>query len=174
MIRQFDLSSMAVSMAQHEHAREDLLAEATALIDRIEFAVDGSTGAVVVGFRRDGCGSVYFGEDPAYHFNTQGELRRAFQGGLLFKAERGRLVSLRRERTASETQLIRHELNDSELAQFCSSGLDRLMALRQHLEAGTFQVLRQVSSTADLTPRVRNWLRSLGPPLTIAATPRTR
>src|SRR6184192_244955 len=98
-------------MARVERDREDLLAEATALVERVELEVAGWPGHVVLGFRASGCGSVYFGADEAYQFNTTGELRRAYRDGALYKAERRRLVRLARQRTAEEVQLIRHELN---------------------------------------------------------------
>jgi hypothetical protein len=107
-------------MARHEAEREDLLAEARALVDRAEYQVPGEEQPVVAGFRANGAMSLYFGEDPALHWNSQGELRRAYTGGLLYKAEHGQLVSLRRERTEHETALVRHELVEEELLAFKS------------------------------------------------------
>ncbi len=70
-------------MARDESSREDLLREATALVERIELvphATDPLIAAsdlfdkhIVAGFRRDGALSVFFGEDPVYHFNAEGE-----------------------------------------------------------------------------------------------------
>src|SRR5690606_4241518 len=97
-------------MARQEQDREDLLKEATALVERVELAIDGMPEHVVVGFRADGCASFYFGPEPVWHFNTSQELRRAYVGGLLYKAEQGRLVSLQRNRTSGQVQLLRHEL----------------------------------------------------------------
>src|SRR5262245_12366974 len=105
-------------MARQESDREDLLREATALVERAELKVAGESEPMTVGFRRDGSLSVFFGGDAVYQFNTAGELRRAFAGGLLYKAERGRLVELRRERSADEVALVRRELPDEESARF--------------------------------------------------------
>src|SRR5262245_37512289 len=86
-------------MARHEQDREDLIREATALIDRCEL-VDLSGGDPwVVGVRAGGAVSIYLGSDPVYHFNSAGQLRRAFVDGELWTAERGRLVRLARRRT---------------------------------------------------------------------------
>ena len=77
---------------------------------------------IVVGFRRDGALSIFFGDDPVYQFNAAGELRRAYCDGLLFKAVRGRLVSLRRVRGQhDEVQLVRHDLTRREQAAFLSN-----------------------------------------------------
>src|SRR4051812_2746857 len=98
-------------MARVERDREDLLAEATALVERVELELPGWPEHVIVGFRPSGCGSVYLGPDEAYQFNTAGELRRAYKEGALYKAEHGRLVRLTRHRASEEVQLIRHELD---------------------------------------------------------------
>lgn len=145
-------------MARQEHDREDLLAEATALVQRCELRVRGCDELVFVGFRGDGCGSVYFGPDEAYHFNTAGELRRAHRDGLLFKADRGRLVSLRRERTEGQVALLRHDLDDGETAALLESMRLRLGALNAALVAGEFHLERSVGDAAALLDRIHRWL----------------
>ena len=86
--------------------REDLLAEATALVERIELDVDEMDESIVIGFRPSGAGSIYFGPDAAYHFTSHNRLRRAYANGLLYKAEKRRLISLdrRRPRRRSSTR----------------------------------------------------------------------
>src|SRR5688500_8421146 len=105
-------------MAQRESNREDLMREATALIERAELVLPGAAEPVVVGFRRDGSASFFFGADPVYQFNAAGELRRAYVGGLLYKAVSRHLVALRRERTETETILLSCELSGEETAHF--------------------------------------------------------
>ena len=61
-------------MAHDDGHREDLSAEATALVRRAEFVAPAADrpndeSPLVAGFRRDGSLSVYFGEDPVYQFN---------------------------------------------------------------------------------------------------------
>ena len=45
---------------------------------------------IVIGFRRDGYASFFLSPQRVYQFNTQGQLRRAYVGELMYKAERGR------------------------------------------------------------------------------------
>src|SRR5215216_5583786 len=120
----------AECMARDESSREDLLREATALVERIELVprtADLLTAAsepagrrIIAGFRRDGALSVFFGEDPVYQFNAAGELRRAYRDGKLLKAIHGRLAALVRVRTEHEVQLVRHDLPPEEEATFLS------------------------------------------------------
>jgi hypothetical protein len=146
-------------MAREESNREDLLAEATALVHRIELAAtDGST--VVVGFRAGGEFSAFFGQDPAYHFNRSDELRRAYCGGLLIKAAGRRLFSLKRVRTEEESQLVRHALSDAEQESFISEMTRRLRELQAMLAAGAFEAGRQVPADFDVLKRVRSWLQA--------------
>jgi hypothetical protein len=156
-------------MARHEAEREDLLAEARALVDRAEFQVPGEAFAVVAGFRANGAMSLYFGEDLALHWNSQGELRRAYADGLLYKAEQGKLIALRRERTEQESALIRHELTADELLAYKAQLHIRLINLRMHLDQGNYTLLREARvSTGSLTDRVRAMLHLVTEQLPIA------
>lgn len=160
--------------AQHERFeadREDLLAEATALVDRVEIAVDGFAESIVIGFRRQGGASVYFGGDPAYHFNPSGELRRAFCDGLLYRADGGRLASLERRRTKGEVVLVRRELDDNEFSAFLTRLSGDLQVLRSAIAAGGFVVRGQVSETGDVLTRVATWLNDLELPVRVALKP---
>jgi hypothetical protein len=167
-------------MARQENDREDLLAEASALVERVELAVAGVDQPLIAGFRRDGSASTYFGADPAYHFNSQGELRRGYVEGLLYKAERvdtakqGRLVSLRRRRSAGEVQLVRHDLTADESSHFLDALAGRLATLREALEQGRYQIVGQVPADANVIDRLRNWLDWLPRPIAIAASPRVQ
>lgn len=161
-------------MARQEQDREDLLREATALVERIELAIAGESDSVVAGFRRDGCGSVYFGGDAAFHFNTQHQLRRAFEGGLLYKADRGRIVQLRRQRTDREVQLLRRELSPEETARFLDTMNARLKQLRQAAAGGEYEVLGQVPPDAAILPRLAEWLAQVLTASAIAKTSHAR
>jgi hypothetical protein len=152
-------------MARDETDREDLLREATALVERIELCATGFASAsdnaasehIVVGFRAGGELSIFFGADPVYQFNAAGELRRAYWDGLLYKAERGRLVSLERVRTASEVQIMRRNVSDEDTSDFLDRMRDRLHVLAADLATGNYQVIGQIPETADVLGRVRNW-----------------
>lgn len=161
-------------MARDSEAREDLMREATALVVRCELTLPLEPEPIVVGFRVDGCGSVYWGEDPAYHFNTRHELRRAYVGGLLFKAEAGRLVSLRRERGGGEVALRRHELDDAELQTTLSALAARLDRLLAALQTGQASLVRQVPAAGAVRERVCLWLASIPRPIGVAIAPHAR
>lgn len=161
-------------MARDSESREDLMREATALVVRCELTLPHEPESIVVGFRADGCGSVYWGEEPAYHFNTRCELRRAYVRGLLFKAEGGRLVSLRRERSGGQVSLVRHELDDSEqqtLLEALAARHERLLAA---LQTGQAALVRQVPEAGEVRERVCLWLASLPRPIGVAIGPHAR
>lgn len=154
--------------------REDLLAEATALVDRVELAIDGRAEPVVVGFRREGGASVYFGADPAFHFNAAGELRRAYCGGLLFKADGGRLAALCRQRCDEEVALVRRDLGDAEQRAFVERVARELAGLREAIEAGRFAVRGEVAAGGDVLASVRQWLAGLTAAPAVACRPNVR
>jgi hypothetical protein len=158
-------------MAREESSREDLMREATGLRPRIEFTTDDEPAPVIVGFRRGGAASVFFGEDPVVQFNARGELRRGFFQGRLIKAERGRLAMLTRVRAETQTQLVRREMNAAETAEFLREVQRRLLALRDALTSGNGRVLRQVPEDDDVLGAVLAWLNSLEKSLPIARSP---
>jgi len=161
-------------MAREEVNREDLLREATALVERAELKVAGFEEPVVVGFRRDGSASFYFGADPVYQFNTSRELRRAYIGSLLYKAERGRLVSLRRERGENAVSLFRVELDDNEEAHIVVRLRDQLRSLHGAFTARQFELIGQVSAGTDVVSQIIDWLASLPERIDIARAPNVR
>jgi hypothetical protein len=161
-------------MSRRESDREDLLREATALVERAELSVAGFGEPLVVGFRRDGSASVFFGADPVYQFNTAAELRRAYVGGLLYRAERGRLVSLSRQRTTAAVTLVRVELDDQEAADFLGTMRQRLNALQGALRDASFSVTGQVPADADVSARIARWLDALPAEIRVARVPNVR
>ncbi len=158
-------------MARQERDREDILREATALVERAELRVAGFHDDIVIGFRRDGCGSIFVGPDPVYQFNSAGELRRAYQAGKLIKAERGKLVSLSRQREASQVLMQRHELNETETSAFVEQMNSDLLRLREALHEGNVTIAGQIPPDGEVVERIRRWLDSLGNELAIARRP---
>ena len=146
-------------MARLEARREDLMAEATALRERIEFVVEGEAEPVVAGFRSSGQWSLYFGSDPVYHFASDGALRRAFLGDDLYRSQGHTLARLRRARTGNEVQLVRHDLTLAELGQFLAQMADRLENLKIAIERGSAQITRQNPENGDLEARLLGALR---------------
>jgi len=159
-------------MARQEHDREDLLAEAKALVERIHLQAAGLPEAVTVGFRRDHSASFYFGARHVYQFNSAGCLRRAFVDDLLYKADRGRLAWLRRERGPEMVALVRHDLEPGETAAFFDTMRGYLETLHHALAKQHFTVMGQVPDDADLVARVCCWLDEFTGTSRIAASPR--
>lgn len=159
-------------MARRETDREDLLRDATALVERIELARHNARPSehVTAGFRAGGEASIFFGADPVYQFDASGQLRRAFCDALLFKAVRGRLVSLRRVRRQDEVQLLRHELTQAEQQAFLARMDERLRGLAAELDRGAYKVVGQVPGDSDVLGRVKAWL-ARDKETTVAARP---
>ena len=164
-------------MSRQESDREDLLREATALVERVELRLRGQAESIVAGFRRDGAASFFFAADPVYQFNAAGELRRAFAGGLLYKVDGGQLVEMRRERTATAVELTSRRLNELETADFLRKAEDALAQLTSALVAGCMSVVGQVSSDSsspDVAAKVAAWLAARPQQISLARTSRLK
>ncbi|MFM7056063.1 MAG: hypothetical protein ACKO2P_03980 [Planctomycetota bacterium] len=140
-------------MAGNEVDREDLLREAVALVPRAELEVSGLPERLTVGFRSTGMLSLYFGQDPVYQFDQSGRLRRAFEGGLLYRTAASTLSRLQRVRADNTVTLLRHDLNPDELAVFRSRMQQILRTLQMALETSNVTVVRSVPAEGT------NWTR---------------
>lgn len=169
-------------MAEQEVDREDLLREATALVERIELrwgrgdsvrtgAMGGEAEPLVIGFRRDGAISFFFGVDPVLQFNAQGELRRAYRHGKLLKAERGLLVELKRERSPGAVRLVRREVPLEETRAWLEGVVRRLQQLQEQLQNHVYAISGQVPEDRDVLGRVQSWLDQLPALIVIARRP---
>jgi hypothetical protein len=161
-------------MARTESDREDLLREATALVERAELQVAGESECIVVGFRSGGAASFFFGVDPVYQFTTAGQLRRAYVGGRLLKAEGGRLAALVRERTEAAVSLVRTDLTSAEQAELLATAHTRLNALAAAIDSGEIQLIGAVPGGANIVSRIGQWLASLPAEIAVAAAPNVR
>ncbi|MGZ0173156.1 MAG: hypothetical protein ACKVHE_26800 [Planctomycetales bacterium] len=132
-------------MARNEADREDLIREATALRNRVEWQLPDEPEPVFAGVRSDGSLSIYFGADPVYQFSNAGGLRRAYVDGFLFRTQGTTLAKLNRERSAKETALLRRDLDTDELSQFLAKMDKKLVRLRQSITDGSAIKLRSVS-----------------------------
>lgn len=146
-------------MAREEHPREDLLRDARNLTPRAQFQLTEAPDdePVFCGFRGKAI-SFYFGEDPVYHFNPQGELRRAYVDGRLLKAEDGRLVSMRRQRTETTSTLARRNLAPDEAGQLLATMTARLAAVRRALIASAYELHGEVPADAGALLKTAEWL----------------
>lgn len=148
-------------VARHEHDREDLMREATALRRRVELRVTGESETLVAGFRDNGALSLFFGADPALHFDAEGRLRRAFLDGCLYRTQGDTLARLTRVRSESTSELRRHDLSTEELAIFFESIRLRLQNLRQALANSDWQVLARVPADWRFEEEFRASLESI-------------
>jgi hypothetical protein len=143
-----------------EADREDLLAEAVNLRERIELRVPGSEDAVTIGCNDLGHWSFYFGAEPMYRFDALGQLRRAVQGGKLYRTQGATLAELTRVRTEQETQLQRRDLSANEVETFLAEVRSHLQQLYWDYVAGRCQTLRQVGEDAEFNARLTAVLTS--------------
>ena len=70
-----------------EADREDLMAEAVNLRERIELKVPGIDHPVTIGCNDLGHWSFYFGPEPMCRFDSDAQLRRAVRGGQLYRTQ---------------------------------------------------------------------------------------
>ncbi len=146
-------------MARIVDDREDLLRDARNLTPRVQLRVrlDGCDAAVFAGFRGESL-SLYFGPAPAYHFNASGELRRAFVGDRMVKAEGGLLVGMVRVATPEQIQLQSAPFSGDEQERFLAELADRLAHLERALSDGDFDIEGQSPPDGDAVVRLTSWL----------------
>ena len=160
-------------MDRTESDRDDLMAEAVAMTRRVELTIPGEETLIVTGFRANGWLSIYLGPDLMYQFDEHGRLRRAFVNGLLFRTQGTTLAQLHRQRTDTETILLRRDLSNSELAEFRLALFNRATAFHERLTKREVVIVRQVpvedeQLLDDLTvgfDRVLNTSEFLAPPI---------
>ena len=145
-------------MARNEQDREDLIREAVALVDRVELSVAGFEEFITIGFRANSAMSIFIGQDPVYQFDPAGRLRRAFVDGLLFRSQEVTLAMLKRERTETETRLLRTDLDAGMLQTFRATMQKSLEILCQNLDVGRFTTIRSAPEAVDHIPRIRSAL----------------
>lgn len=138
---------------RQEHDREDLMAEATALVERAELIAPPWTEHLTIGFRRDGSSTFYFGPEEVYQFNSRQQLRRAFHYGQLFKAVDGKLAQLRRQRTPTAVHLLRRDLTPAETAERLLRVRTVVSQLEAACRAGQVTLVAQIPSEADVMSR---------------------
>lgn len=131
-------------MARIESDREDLLREAVALVRRAELIGPNEPDLLVIGFRETGWLSIYFGQDLMYQFDELGRLRRAYVDGLLYRTQGQTLAQLRRERSETETSLVRRDLDEGSLLEFRDRLHTCIRRLQEHLQDGQLNIVRQI------------------------------
>lgn len=163
-------------MAREESEREDILREATALVERAELLLEGAAEPLVFGFRANGALSVFVTQDEVYHFDAEGSWRRGYWSGRLLKAEGGRIVEMIRERTSDQTVLRSRPWSPSEQAEYAAQWIQRREWLRESLDASRYQPIGAVSASGtDPVRRLSDWLeQKKAGPLFVADRPHVR
>lgn len=154
-----------------EQPREDLIKEATALVERVEFRLDGYSESVVVGFRRGGSASFYFGSERVFQFDAEKQLRRAYIDGQLLKAEQVGLVAVDRAGVPGRVVLKRRTLSLQQTTRILELVAQQLWQLAACLRAKTYSLVRQVPTETDVVGRIGDWLDSFERPIRIAPRP---
>jgi len=165
-------------LAKQEVDREDILREATALVNRVELEVSGRAVGdhIVFGFRECGSLAVYFGGEPVYQFNANQALRRAYHQGCLLKAVDCLLVSMRRERQDDKLQLLSTSWDEEKTREFIGQVRRDMMQLAEAITAGEAQVkgfvaAEQQTTAEMLTAQFCNWCNDYLPDLQVARVP---
>lgn len=162
-------------MARQSSEREDLMAEAITLVPRVQFTLVESRRQVVAGQRVDGRWSIFLDGDPVYQFDRLHRLRRAFVDGNLYRTQTDTLARLTRQESAAATTLLRHDLTESELADFFQRMCAELGAIRRAIHSGEIQDLQTIPDNTDFLPQLAdgmNHVLNAGPVLAPAITKR--
>ena len=144
---------------RQESDKEDLIRDATAMVERAEVICAGWSAVITIGFFRDGRCAVYFDQDPFYQFDTHGLLRRAFEAGYLYRSQGSTLARLDRSRRAdehSETSgvvLQRSDLTDSDLRRFHERMTFLINRLHEAITAQQYRVHRAGTQDSQIPAR---------------------
>lgn len=149
-------------MARQELPKEDLVRDATAFAIRVELRkAQDDPSWIFVGLRSDGGGAIYFGDDEFYAFNAARQLRRAFANATLFKAEQGRLVAMRRERTEATTVLQSESLPKETTSVVLGDLKSRIETVAAAIDSGSLLVARCAGDATTSLEQVRSWLEMI-------------
>ena len=152
-----------------EADREDMMAEAVNLRERIELKVPGIDHPVTIGCNDLGHWSFYFGPELMCRFDSNGQLRRAVRGGKLYRTQGGTLAQLTRVRHDDVTNLERRDLRPDEVEEFLGLVAVDLCHLKDELVAERCEVLREVDTSAEFMTRLTSLLvRLASSPLNLA------
>ena len=164
-------------MAKQKQDKEDILREATALVNRVELKLGGEgepDDSVFVGFRRDGAVSFFFGAEPVYQFNTQHAFRRGYYQNTMLKAEQGKLVQLTRSREGEQLVLLRREFDNQQTEEFCEEMRHNLLNLLSVLREEKYELIGFVVEDNTVEPlllQVAHWIENHARQIRIADVP---
>ncbi|RLS56694.1 MAG: hypothetical protein DWH91_06040 [Planctomycetota bacterium] len=132
-----------------EADREDMLAEAVNLRERVEQRVPGWEELVTIGRNVHGHWSFYFGPDQMIRVDAEARVRRALEGGKLYRTQGETLAELTRVRYEAVTELQRRDLSADEVAALLLRFQNRMGQLLESLRQGTGERPRSVGITPE-------------------------
>ena len=144
-----------------ETDREDMMAEAVNLRERIELKVPGTDPPVAIGCNDLEHWSFYFGPEPMYRFDSGGQLRRAVRDGKLYRTQGETLAELTRVRRDELTNLERRDLSPAEVDAFLGLVAADLRHLNAEFTAGHCEVLREVGTSPEFMASLTSLLTHL-------------
>jgi len=136
-------------MARHSSDREDLYAELHLASPRWEIRLPSAPTTTVAGIRSDGRLLLSLTPDLVYQFDAQNRLLRAYRDGVLFRTQGKTLARLRRSRTETTSELLRHDLTEQELETFLKSLTESLEELQQQLTDPGTHLLRSTETGSE-------------------------
>lgn len=144
-----------------EADREDLMAEAVNLSERVELRVSGIDSPVTIGCNAQGHWSFYIGPEPMYRFDDAGLLRRAVRDGKLYRTQGASLAELERIRLEHQTELQRRDLGPEEAMTFLESIRIDLERLSTAISMGQATVLRSAGTLSDFEERLIRMIKMI-------------
>lgn len=154
-------------MTRIEDDKEDLIADATALLPRAEYTRTANArlaspwNVITVGVRRDLCVSLYLDQDPFYQFDQHGGLRRAYVGDFLYRSGGKSLTRIHRVRTEDATKLASEVLSADELAEFRRTTHQDLTTLSELCRSKAISRNRSVPENADPLAGIQELLTAI-------------
>ena len=159
-------------MARESSDREDLLRDAVGIPHRIEFRMTPDEPSIVIGFRTNGAASIYWGQDEHFQFNTAGQLRRAYWQEQLVKADRGKLITMRREQQAGQTVLISRQMEQHETTHLLERIRGVMRRLTEAIASRELEIVGVVSEeNRDVLSDADEWLKKMAGAIAIANRP---
>lgn len=142
--QEIEIEETAVTRSRVEADREDMMAEAANLLERLELQIPDVANPVTIGRNRLGHWSFYWGAEPMARFDSEGGLRRAVRQGKLYRTQGSTLAELVRVRLEEETQLQRRDLNPEEAIGILEQIQRELRSVSEALNTGSAKTLRVV------------------------------
>ena len=154
-------------MAIHEQNREDLLRDGTGFTYRGEVMLEGQK--VIVGFRRSNQAAFYFGEDPVFQLNSNLAVRRVYYGGLVYRAESGNLMEMRRCSKGGRVIFESLPLEEIKVSEILEALAQWLSTLRGAVERQDWKVVGE--GVEDFKNRLDAYMNRLSAPIKIGEQP---